>query len=62
MLLAWAISVDTIGLLLTVLVTAASVQDCDAAKPPLSNLRKGIPEDQARVGRRRLCWQARRLC
>jgi hypothetical protein len=30
------IAVDTIGLLLTVLVTAASVQDRDAAKPLLS--------------------------
>jgi hypothetical protein len=29
------IAVDTIGLLLTVLVTAASVQDRDAAKPLL---------------------------
>lgn len=38
------LAVDTIGLLLTVLVTAASVQDRDAAKPLLlSNLRKRFP-------------------
>jgi transposase len=36
--------VDTIGLLLTVLVTAASVQDRDAAKPLLWNLRKAFPQ------------------
>jgi transposase len=37
------IAVDTIGLLLTVLVTAASVQDRAAAKPLLWNLRKAFP-------------------
>jgi putative transposase len=37
------IAVDTIGLLLTVLVTAASVQDRDAARPLLWNLRKAFP-------------------
>ncbi len=37
------IAVDTLGLLLTVLVTAASVQDRDAAKPLLWNLRKAFP-------------------
>jgi len=37
------IAVDTGGLLLTVLVTAASVQDRDAAKPLLWNLRKAFP-------------------
>jgi transposase len=37
------IAVDTAGLLLTVLVTAASVQDRDAAKPLLWNLRKAFP-------------------
>ena len=37
------IAVDVIGLLLTVLVTAASVQDRDAAKPLLWNLRKAFP-------------------
>jgi putative transposase len=37
------IAVDTTGLLLTVLVTAASVQDRDAAKPLLWNLRKAFP-------------------
>ncbi len=37
------IAVDTLGLLLTVLVTAASVQDRDAAKPLLWNLKKAFP-------------------
>ena len=34
---------DTAGLLLTVLITAASVQDRDAAKPLLWNLRRAFP-------------------
>ena len=38
------IAVDTIGLLLTVLITAASVQDRDAAKPLLWNLSKAFPK------------------
>jgi transposase len=38
------IAVDTTGLLLTVLVTAASVQDRDAAKPLLWNLRQAFPK------------------
>jgi transposase len=38
------IAVDTIGPLLTVLVTAASVQDRDAARPLLWNLRQAFPE------------------
>jgi transposase len=37
------IAVDTGGLLLTVLVTAASVQDRDAARPLLWNLRRAFP-------------------
>ena len=37
------IAVDTLGLLLTVLITAASVQDRDAAKPLLWNLKKAFP-------------------
>lgn len=37
------LAVDTLGLLLTVLVTAASVQDRDAAKPLLWNLRRAFP-------------------
>ena len=37
------IAVDTIGLLLTVLITAASIQDRDAAKPLLWNLKKAFP-------------------
>ena len=36
------IAVDTIGLLLTVLITAASVQDRDGAKPLLWNLRRAF--------------------
>ena len=37
------LAVDALGLLLTVLVTAASVQDRDAAKPLLWNLNKAFP-------------------
>jgi transposase len=37
------IAVDVLGLLLTVLVTAAFVQDRDAAKPRLWNLRQAFP-------------------
>jgi transposase len=37
------IAVDAAGLLLTVLVTAASVQDRDAARPLLWNLRRAFP-------------------
>ena len=37
------IGVDTIGLLLTVLITAAGVQDRDGAKPLLWNLRRAFP-------------------
>jgi hypothetical protein len=47
------IAVDTIGLLLTVLVTAASVQDRDAARPLLWNLRKAFPS--VRLALERLC-------
>ena len=38
------IAVDVTGLLLAVLVTAASVQDRDAARPLLWNLRKAFPK------------------
>ena len=38
------IAVDTIGLLLTVLVTVASVQDRDGARPLLWNLRQAFPK------------------
>jgi len=38
------IAVDTIGLLLTVLITAAGLQDRDAAKPLLWNLTKAFPK------------------
>jgi transposase len=37
------IAVDTTGMLLTVLITAAGVQDRDAAKPLLWNLRRAFP-------------------
>jgi transposase len=37
------IAVDTIGLLLAVLITAAGVQDRDGARPLLWNLRKAFP-------------------
>jgi transposase len=37
------LAVDVMGLLLTVLVTAASVQDRDAARPLLWNLRRAFP-------------------
>ena len=37
------IAVDTIGLLLTVLITAAGVQDRDGARPLPWNLRKAFP-------------------
>jgi transposase len=43
------LAVDVTGLLLTVLVTAASVQDRDAARPLLWNLRRAFP-------RIRLAW------
>jgi transposase len=38
------IAVDTTGLLLTVLITAAGVQDRDGAKPLLWNLRRAFPK------------------
>jgi transposase len=38
------IAVDAIGLLLTVLITTAGLQDRDAAKPLLWNLRKAFPK------------------
>ena len=37
------VAVDALGLLLAVLITAASVQDRDAAKPLLWNLRRAFP-------------------
>ena len=55
------IAVDTTGLLLTVLITAAGLQDRDAAKPLLWNLEEGIPRRQAGLGRRRLRRQAGQL-
>jgi len=40
------LAVDALGLLLTVLVTAASVQDRDAARPLLWNLRRASPQSR----------------
>jgi transposase len=37
------LAVDALGLQLTVLVTAASVQDRDAVRPLLRNLRRAFP-------------------
>jgi len=37
------IAVDTAGLLLAVVVTAASIQDRDGARPLLWNLRRAFP-------------------
>ena len=55
------IAVDTIGLLLTVLITAAGVQDRDGARPLLWNLRKAFPSIRLDLGRQRLRRQARHL-
>lgn len=52
------IAVDTLGLLLCVLVTAASSQDRDGAKPLLKQLRASIHPLSAGVGRRRLSRQS----
>jgi putative transposase len=37
------LAIDTIGLLLTVLITAAGIQDRDAARPLLWNMRRAFP-------------------
>ena len=54
------IAVDTLGLLLTMLVTAASVQDRDAAKPLLWNLRRAFPSIKlpgpTRLRRKPVTW------
>jgi Transposase DDE domain len=55
------IAVDVLGLLLTVLVTAASVQDRDAAKLLLWMSAPGVLIRPARLGRRRLRRQAHSL-
>ena len=39
----WYIAVDTIGLLLTVLITAVGIQDRDTARPLLRNMRRAFP-------------------
>jgi transposase len=52
------IVVDTIGLLVIVLVTAASVQDRDGARPALAWLREAFPTIKPGVGRRRVRGQA----
>ena len=64
------VAVDTIGLLLSVLITAAGVQDRGGAKPLLWNLEPGtwnlepaesLPLGQAHLGRRRIRRQVRHL-
>ena len=55
------IAVDVIGLLLTVLVTAASVQDRDAARPLLWNLRKAFPSVKLAWADGGYAWQAGHL-
>jgi len=54
------IAVDTIGLLLTVLVTAASVQDRGRQTAAVERP-QGLPHGQARLGRRRLRRQTGHL-
>ena len=41
------IAVDTLGLLLTVLITAAGIQDRDAARPLLRNMRRAFPPSRS---------------
>ena len=51
------IAVNTTGLLLAVVITAASVQDRDGARPLLWNLHRARTQDPAGLGRRRLRHQ-----
>ena len=55
------IVVDTLGLLIVVLVTAANVQDRDGARRVLDRAKMAMPSTGVRVGRRRLRRQAGRL-
>ncbi|WP_419247988.1 transposase [Rhodococcus erythropolis] len=55
------IAVDVNGLLLAVAVTAASIQDRDAAHRVLAGLRGAFFRDQAGLGRRRLRRAAGRM-
>ena len=55
------IAVDVIGLLLTVMVTAHSVQDRDAAKPAAMEPAQGVPVYQAHLGRWGLCRETGHL-
>ena len=48
------IAVDTTGLLLAVVITAASVQDRDGARPLLWNLHRACRRDPPGLGRCRL--------
>ena len=48
------IVVDTMGLLLAVIITTASVQDRDGARTVLDRLRFAMPSVVAHLGRRRL--------
>ena len=60
------LAVDVLGLLLSVLVTAASMQDRDAARPLLRNLRRAFPSvklawaDGGYAGKL-VTWAARKL-
>ena len=53
--------VDTMGLLLAVVITSASVQDRDGARTVLDRLKMAMPVAVAAVGRRRLRRQTGRL-
>ena len=53
--------VDTMGLLLLVLITSASVQDRDGARTLLDRVKMAMPVAVAAVGRRRLRRQAGRM-
>jgi transposase len=48
------IAVDTMGLVLAMVITAASVQDRDGARPLLWNLHPQLPQGPPGVGRRRV--------
>jgi Transposase DDE domain len=54
------IAVDTIGLLLTVLITAAGVLAAKERNPAVEPA-ESIPLGQAHLRRRRVRWQARHL-
>ncbi|WP_396125308.1 transposase [Arthrobacter sp. CJ23] len=55
------IAADTMGLLLCVIITGASVQDRDGAKAATRTTRRFLPPCLARVGGLRPCRQTRAL-